>query len=102
MVLNIVRTLDSDTTLFMDLEAGDAAIQGWPISVIRPKTWAECRDFACFLGGANPAVNETQAYSAAHYDAVCQTYGNPKEMLKKYETIFIDSITVAGRLCFQW
>ena len=69
----LVRTLDSDRTLFMDLEAGDAAIEGWPLDVIRPRTWAECRDFACFLGGANPAINEEQIYSEAHYDAVCQT-----------------------------
>jgi|TARA_R100000654_G_scaffold20297_1_gene40923 hypothetical protein len=98
----LVRTLDSDKTLFMDLEAGDAAIEGWPLDVIRPRTWSECRDFACFLGGANPAINEEQIYSEAHYDAVCQTYGNPKQLLDKYDTIFIDSITVAGRLCFQW
>mgnify|MGYP003131481286 CR=1 FL=1 len=56
----LVRTLDSDRTLFMDLEAGDAAIEGWPLDVIRPRTWAECRDFACFLGGANPAINEVK------------------------------------------
>ncbi len=98
----LVRTMDSESTLFMDLEAGDAAIQGWPIDVIRPRTWQECRDFACFLGGANPAMNEEQIYSQAHYDSVCQTYGSPKELLTKYNSIFIDSITVAGRLCFQW
>ena len=99
---SLVRTMDSDKTLFMDLEAGDAAIEGWPIDVIRPRTWQECRDLACLLGGANPALNEDQIYSEAHYDAVCQTYGNPKELLAKYDSIFIDSITVAGRLCFQW
>ena len=49
----LVRTLPSESTLFMDLEAGDAAIQNWYIDVIRPRTWEECRDFACYLGGAN-------------------------------------------------
>ena len=98
----LVRTLDSKSTLFMDLEAGDSAIQGWPIDVIRPRTWEECRDFACYLGGANPAINEDQVYSASHYERVCQEYGNPSEMLAKFDTIFVDSITVAGRLCFQW
>lgn len=98
----LARTLDSDTTLFMDLEAGDAAIEGWPVDVIRPRTWDECRDFACFLGGMNPSLSEDQPYSKAHYDYVCQLYGDPAEMMEKYESIFIDSITVAGRLCFQW
>ena len=35
----LARTLDYDSTLFFDLEAGDAAIEGWPVDVIRPKTW---------------------------------------------------------------
>ena len=39
----------------MDLEAGDLAIEGWPGDSIRPRTWTECRDFAVFIGGPNPA-----------------------------------------------
>ena len=50
---SLVRTLDMEKTLFMDLEAGDAAIEGCKVDVIRPRTWQECRDFACFLGGGN-------------------------------------------------
>lgn len=98
----LARTMDSDTTLFMDLEAGDAAIEGWPVDVIRPRTWVECRDFACFIGGFNPSLSEAQSYSKAHYDYVCEIYGDPDQMMSKYHSIFIDSITVAGRLCFQW
>ena len=98
----LARTLDPDTTLFMDLEAGDAAIERWPIDVIRPKTWEECRDFACFLGGPNPALTPEQPYSVVEYERVSQMYGDSIEMMKKYDSIFVDSITVAGRLCFQW
>ena len=43
----LATTLDPKSTLFMDLEAGDAAIEGHPIDVIRLQTWSECRDFAC-------------------------------------------------------
>ena len=99
---SLVRTLDMDKTLFMDFEAGDAAIEGCKVDVIRPRTWPECRDFACFLGGGNPALNEDSPYSMAHYEYVCQTYGDPEKLLSKYDTIFIDSITVAGRLCFSY
>lgn len=98
----LARTLDAQSTLFMDLEAGDAAIEGHPIDVIRPTTWAECRDFACYVGGPNPALADDQPYSKAHYDYVVQTYGDPSERMSKYDTIFVDSITVAGRMCFQW
>lgn len=98
---SLLWTLDAKTTLFFDLEAGDLAVEGWAGDTIRPKTWEECRDFACFIGGPNPALRPEQPYSQAHFDAVCQKYGDPSS-LDKYQTIFIDSITVAGRLCFNW
>ena len=98
----LARTLEPSKTLFMDLEAGDAAIEGYPIDVIRPKTWVECQDFACYIGGQNPSLAEDQPYSESHYDYVMQTYGDPSDLMAKFDTIFVDSITVAGRLCFQW
>ncbi len=88
-------------TLFMDLEAGDLAIEGWPGDTIRPRTWQECRDFAVFIGGPNPSLRDDQPFSPAHHAAVCERFGDPA-VLDRYETVFIDSITVAGRLCFQW
>jgi len=97
----LLWTLTATTTLFMDLEAGDLAIEGLAIDAIRPRTWKECRDFAVFIGGPNPALRGEQTYSQAHYDEVCGRFGDPA-VLGKYDTVFIDSITVAGRLCFQW
>jgi hypothetical protein len=98
---SLLWTLAPESTLFFDLEAGDLAIEGWSGDSIRPKTWQECRDLAVFIGGPNPALREDQPYSQAHFDAVCERFGDPA-VLAKYETVFIDSITVAGRLCFQW
>ena len=98
---SLLWTLQPESTLFFDLEAGDLAIEGWSGDSIRPKTWQECRDFAVFIGGPNPALRDDQPYSQAHFDAVCERFGDPA-VLAKYETVFIDSITVAGRLCFQW
>ncbi len=98
---SLLLTLPTETTLFMDLEAGDLAIEQWKGDTIRPKTWQDCRDFAVFIGGPNPALREDQPYSNAHYEAVCKKFGS-SDVLNKYETIFIDSITVAGRLCLQW
>ena len=97
----LLRTLNGTTTLFFDLEAGDLAVEGLAIDTIRPRTWTECRDFAVFIGGPNPALRKDQSYSRDHYEAVCRKYGDPRA-LEKYDTVFIDSITVAGRLCFQW
>lgn len=98
---SLLWTLTAENTLFFDLEAGDLAIEGWAGDTIRPRTWQDCRDFAVFIGGANPALREDQPYSQAHYDAVRERFGDPAT-LEKYDTVFVDSITVAGRLCFQW
>lgn len=98
---SLLWTLNPKTTLFFDLEAGDLAVEGWQGDTIRPKTWEECCDFAVFIGGPNRALRPDQKFSSKHYDEVCQKYGNPA-ILDKYDTIFIDSITVAGRLCFGY
>jgi energy-coupling factor transporter ATP-binding protein EcfA2 len=97
----LLKTADAASTLFIDLEAGDLAVLDWSGDSVRPRTWPECRDLACFIGGANPALRDDQPYSQAHYAAVCAQYGDPT-LLDKYALIFVDSITVAGRLCLQW
>jgi hypothetical protein len=98
---SLLWTLLASTTLFWDLEAGDLAVEGWLGDTVRPRTWEECRDLAAFVGGPNPALRSDQAYSQAHYDSVCTKFGDPAA-LERYDTLFIDSITVAGRLCLQW
>lgn len=98
---SLLWTLPPEKTLFMDLEAGDLAVEGWTGDTIRPRTWTDCRDFAVFIGGPNPALRDDQVYSNAHYAAVVDQYGDTSA-LDRYDTIFVDSITVAGRLCFQW
>ncbi len=95
---SLLRTLDLKHTLFVDLEAGDLAVQDVKIDSLRPSTWEECRDLAVYLGGANPSLPPNACYSQAHYDAVA----GDSAALAKYTTYFIDSITVAGRLCFRW
>jgi hypothetical protein len=98
---SLLRTLDLPTTLFIDVEAGDLAVQDLVIDTLRPRTWPECRDLAVALAGANPAVPADACYSAEHYAAVANRFGNP-EQLGRYKTYFVDSITAAGRLCFAW
>ncbi len=97
----LLLTLDDGTTLFIDLEAGDLAVQHWRGTSIRPRTWEECRDIALFLAGPNPALRDDQPYSAKQYARVVEAYGDPAR-LDGFVTIFVDSITVAARLCFQW
>ena len=98
---SLLWTTDPKHTLFFDLEAGDLAIEGWLGDTIRPRRWQDCRDFAVFIGGPNPALRTEQAYSESHYQEICDKFGDA-DTLEKYDTIFVDSITVAARLCLQW
>ena len=46
-----LKTLPEDTTLFVDLEAGDLAVKDWRGDCVRPTTWPEFRDLVVFLAG---------------------------------------------------
>lgn len=98
---SLLRTLDAATTLFVDGEAGDLAVQDVPSDTMRPETWPECRHLAAFIGGPNPALPDHAPYSKAHYDAAVAELSDPA-MLDKYETIFVDSITKISRIALQW
>ena len=95
----LLKTLNPKTTLFLDLEAGDLAVEGWPGDAIRPRTWDDCRTLAALIAGPNPALRPEQPYSQAHFDHANRN--GDAASYEAYDTIFIDSITVAGRLCFQ-
>jgi len=96
-----LKTLPEDATLFVDLEAGDIAVQDWRGDTIRPRSWPEFRDLVVFLAGPNPAASADQPFSKAHFDAVCQRYGDSAQ-LAKYRYYFVDSVTVLSRLCLAW
>jgi hypothetical protein len=100
---SLLRTIRADllaSTLFVDIEAGDIAVSDLAVASVRPRTWPECRDLACALGGFNPALPATAAYSEAHFN---ETMKNPElAQLGSYSILFVDSLTAAGRLCFGW
>ena len=88
------------STLFVDIEAGDIAVADVPVASVRPRTWVECRDLACVLGGFNPALPANVAYSEAHFNDVMKN--SELAQLTGYQVLFVDSLTAAGRLCFTW
>lgn len=104
------RTLDPATTLFIDLEAGTLAIQDWKGDVIDVRAsalelgvhpWEFARAVACLLCGPDPA-DPSGPYSQKAYDQYKQALGDPTTLFGKYTQIFVDSITVASRICFAW
>lgn len=98
---SLIWSLPPEDTLVLDLEAGLLAVQGWAGDSVSIRTWEQARDIACWIGGPNPGVPANSPYSTQHYDYVCGVLGDPAA-LSKYRTVFVDSTTVAGRLCLQW
>ncbi|MFV0283744.1 MAG: ATP-binding protein [Castellaniella sp.] len=97
----LLKTLPEASTLFVDLEAGDLAVKDWRGDCVRPATWPEFRDLTVFLAGPNRALPPDSAFSEAHYQAVCERFGDPSQ-LAKYDTYFVDSLTVLSRLAMVW
>src|SRR5262249_41214045 len=100
---SLLRTLSAEmlaSTAVVDIEAGLLAVADLPVASVRPRTWDECRDIACAVGGPNPALPATAAYSEAHYNEVLK---EPElARLVPFRILFIDSLTGGGRLCFTW
>ena len=98
MGTSLLRTLDPARTLFLDVEAGDLAVQDVPVDTIQLDDWSTARDIACRIGGPNPSYAPTACYSEAHYSAVGGAFDN----FSKYDTVFVDSITALSRLSFRY
>jgi hypothetical protein len=99
-LLTTVSPITLPSVLFMEAEAGDIAIGDLPVASIHPRTWINCRDIACAIGGPNPAFSPTAAYSDAHYKAII---ADPVlASLAQYTTLFVDSLTEISRQCRVW
>src|SRR5262249_13624232 len=100
---SLLRTLNREMLarcLLVDIEAGDLAVADLPVASVRPRRWEECRDLACALGGFNPALPATAAYSETHFNEVMKN--SELAQLAAYQTLFVDSLTAAARLSFAW
>jgi AAA domain len=95
---SLLRSVDPDRTLFIDVEAGDLSVLDVPVDTLRISEWPAARDLACRIGGPDPSYPPTACYSQAHYEAI----GGALENFDKYEVVFVDSLTAISRLALRW
>ena len=96
-------TLDQEKTLFVNIEAGDLSVRNFKGVTLETETWQDCRDIAVLLGGPNMSItSENLSYGQAHYDNALKRFPNLKDINSTYDNLFVDSISVASRLCFSW
>jgi hypothetical protein len=98
-LLNTVSETTLASTLLVDIEAGDLPVAHLPVASVRPRTWQECIDIACAVGGPDPARPPNAVYSQAHFEKVSAEEGL---LLWGYDTFFVDSLTAAAQLSFAW
>ena len=119
---SLIRKLPEDKTLLIDLEAGKLALgarvengeaipawKGLRIDAFAEaqrlglSVWDVARGIAVWLGGPSPFVSrEQESYGQYHYKCMVDLFGDPKPVLEHVDNIFVDSISVASRACFQW
>jgi hypothetical protein len=98
---SLMKTLDEvnlSRWVFLDIEGGGLAIAGLKIASLQLSTWQDCQNVAAVAGGPNPALSPSAPYSEAHHKSVAS---DPVlSAVARYDGLFVDSITAAGRLCF--
>ena len=90
-------TLKPTATFSSTLEAEIWLSRAGPATRSAPRTWQECRDFAVHRR-AEPALRDDQPI-AKPTSMLCVRASAIRPCWRNYDTVFVDSITVAGRLC---
>ena len=104
---SLLWTMDPGSTLFLNLEAGEKAVQDWPGDSIEIKSWRQAVDLACLASGPDLSLVQHAdgtwpIYSQPHYDYLVEQNQEILAFLEKYQTHFWDSISVASRLAWKW
>ena len=91
----LLKTLPSEHTVCLDLEAGMKSVQDWPGASIPIRSFVDFRDLAVLIGGPDPAADPNAWYSAQHHQHVRGVYAGSgiEELLASKSVIFADSIT---------
>jgi hypothetical protein len=86
-----------DKTLYIDSEKGDLPIAHLKFDSVRLETWRDAMNLAAVIGGPNPALPSTSAYSTADYQQVA---ADPElARFATYQTFVFDSLTAMSQLC---
>lgn len=98
----LLKTLPPKETLCIDLEAGLKSVQHWPGDSIPVRRFADAVDIACLIGGANPAAQPDEHFSAAHHAHLRAQHPELAARIDSKRIIFVDSITDLTRQAMAW
>ena len=92
-----LQTLDHRRTLVVDVDRGALPLRNFPVDIVRPSGWPEIADLFVAIGGPNPSLPPTSAYSEAHFE---KAHGLID--VDRYDVIVFNSITQAGRESYRY
>ena len=92
-----IQTLDPTRTLVADVDRGALPLRNFPVDIVRPSGWPEIADLFVAIGGPNPSLPPTSAYSEAHFE---KAHGLID--VNRYDVIVFDSITQVGRESYRY
>jgi len=92
---SLLKTLPSEHTVCLDLEAGMKSVQDWPGASIPVRSFVDFRDLVVLIGGPDPAADPNAWYSAQHHQHARGVYAGRgiEEFLASKAVVFVDSIT---------
>ena len=95
---SLLRSLDANATLFIDIEHGSLAIHDVPVPHVRPETWPEIRDLIVRVAGPNRSFQPHEPFRKRIL-IVSVAFCRASSAIT---TIFFDTVTAASRLSFRW
>ena len=100
----LLKTLPEDDIVCLDLEAGLKSVQDWKGASISVRSFADFRDLAVLIGGADPAQDSASWYSASHFEHVRSVHRDSgiETFLATKSIVFVDSITEPGPDWTAW
>lgn len=97
---SLLNTLPAERTLALDLEAGMLVVKDWEGQKQEIRDWPAARALAAIIGGADPASEPGKPYSKEYVSKAQESFKHINR--DSFDHVFIDSITVASRLCLKW
>jgi AAA domain len=92
-----ILTLEAKRTLVVDVDRGALPLRNFPVDIVRPSGWPEIADLFAAIGGPNPSLPPTSAYSEAHFEKARGLVD-----VDRYGVFVFDSITQIGRESYRY
>lgn len=91
----LLKTLPAEETVCLDLEAGMKSVQDWGGASIPVRSFADFRDLAVLIGGADPAQHPESWYGTARHAWLQAQHRDSgvEAFLAARRIVFVDSIT---------